>query len=131
MLIYRTDSEVKAKAGEKFEDDRWKQLNPFEVQGPRSLILTDVSDKEHDQVLNVMDGTDPLGLRGFMVKLHVDKKEEGDPDMINLVAIPTRDQILRHQDRYYLVRAVLQSSNFGVAAYAKRINQCEFDILIA
>lgn len=126
MLVYRTDTEVKAKTGEKLEDDGWKRLSPFGVESSRSIILTDVSDDEHDQIINVKDGLDPLGLRGFMVKLHINERDVGDPDMINLVAIPARDQIIRHQDRYYLVRAVLQSSNFGIAAYVKKITDKEF-----
>lgn len=130
MFVYRTDTKVKAKTGERLEEDGWKTFSPFDIESPRSLILAGITETEHDQILNVISDVDPDGLRGFMVKLHIDKPEEGDPAMINLVAIPARDQILRHQDRFYLVRGVVQSSNFGVAAYVKKVSRSEFEALV-
>jgi hypothetical protein len=89
----------------------------------KGLILTDLTDQEHDQILNVMDGLDPYeGLKGYKARLLLEDKQEDDPAYVNLTFAPSTGQVIRHQDKFFLVRLVVQGSNYGIAVYAERIN---------
>jgi hypothetical protein len=123
MNIFRTESKIQTESGETFHEGKWDRLTPFMTAG--GLILTELTDNEFDGVLNLGDSLDPLGLRGYMVALHVENPSEDDPKSVNLAALPAKDQILRHQDRYYLVKVVVQSSSCGIAVYVKRLSRLE------
>lgn len=119
MEIFRTESEIAIDPCEKHTGEDWKNVR--KVKLPGGLILTGLTEQEHDAILNIMDGLDPLGLRGFVVTLIVNNADEDDPKNINLMFLPQKDQIIRHQDRHYLVIRVLQSTNCSAAVFVRKI----------
>lgn len=61
-------------------------------------------------------------LRGYAVTIHVKDADDGDPSTVFLPIAPVERQIIRHQDRYYIVKHVIQSTGFGVAIVVDRIS---------
>lgn len=116
MEIYRTTQELEV-CGEVFDAGDWRDTTG-RIRG--GMILTKLTDVQHDCVLNIAEDMDPLGLRGYLVTLIVKDADENDPKQINLMAIPTIGQIIRHMDRYYYVMRVLQSTNYSVAVFVER-----------
>lgn len=96
------------------------------LQIPKGLVISDPTDIERDAIMNIGDGLGSSGLCGFMAKLIPDKKDPDDPDFVNLISVPCHGQIIRHQDRYYLVKVVLQSSNCSLAIFCQKLSQEEF-----
>jgi|APFre7841882654_1041346.scaffolds.fasta_scaffold38242_3 hypothetical protein len=122
MNIYRTETKLILGKTEKLEAGDWTPLLKLELDG--GLILSDVSDDEHDKILNIHDFSDPEGLRGIVAALHVENGND-DPTSVNLALQPQKGQVIRHQDRYYLILLVIQSTSFSVAILAKRVDQSE------
>ena len=127
MEIFRTESEINMLTCEKHEEgENWQRINNTKVLG--GMILTGLSDIEHDNVLNILENLDPFGLRGFMMTLIVEDddgniiEDDNNPKHINLLAMPTKDQIIRHHDQYYVVNKVLQSTSLSMAIFVKRIS---------
>lgn len=119
MEIFKTEDEIATRTCEHLRDGEWKKQG--RLKAPGGMILLDVTDTEHDQILNVSDQLDPMGLRGYRAKLVLDDPTEHDPEHLDLVFIPSHGQVIRHQDRYYLVKLVLQSTNYSIAVFAIRI----------
>lgn len=117
MRISRTTVPVEMLEVEVLEGANW---HPSQINSKNCLILTDVTDSEHDQLIGIMNQDE---LRGIMVSMYVDScKEEGpDPELINLVAIPQKGQVIRHQDQYYQVNMVVLSSSCTAAIFVSRL----------
>ncbi len=123
MRIYESGS-IHAKEAVELRGEQRDTISPLVV--PKGLVISDPTDTEWDAILNIRDGLDPSGLRGYMAKLLPDKKDSGDPDFVNLISVPCHGQVIRHQDRYYLVKVVLQSSNCSLAIFCQKLSQNEF-----
>jgi hypothetical protein len=121
MDIYRTEAKLVLGRTEKLESGDWRSLPKLELNG--GMILSDVSDDEHDKILNIHDFSDPEGLRGIVAALHVENGSTDDPTSVNLALQPQKGQVIRHQDRFYLILLVVQSTSFSVAILAKRVDQ--------
>ena len=120
MDIFRTGSPVALVSAEKFDGADWLKLARVEVSG--GLILSNLTDHEHDSIMNIRDFGDPDGLRGIMATLHVENNDKQDPQIVNLISIPERMTIVRHQDRYYQIIQVIQSTNISVALLVRKVN---------
>lgn len=127
MQIYRTQDNIIAKMAEHFRDTGWKTIEELNSTG--GMILTEVTDFEHDSILNLLEDGDPLGLRGFQVNLLVHNSDGKDPSHLDLVALPQPEQIIRHGDRYYLVKRVLQSSEMEICAFVQRLDLDQLAVL--
>jgi hypothetical protein len=125
--IFRTEDIIVCKRGEKFERGDWLEQMGIKVR--EGMILSEVTDEEHDGILNMADGLDPLGLRGFVVSLIIKNPDRDDPKEVNIPAIPVKDQVIRHQDRYYLVKLVVQSTSCGIAAFVTRLDHADLEVL--
>lgn len=123
MRVFESIS-IHAKEAFELRGEERDTISPFEAQ--KGLVIADPTDGEWDAILNIRDGLDPTGLRGFMARLLPDKKDSGDPDFVNLISVPCNGQVIRHQDRYYLVKVVLQSSNCSLAIFCQKLSQKEF-----
>lgn len=114
---------------QKFAGGDWKEDR---IEAKEAWIITDLSDTEHDQILNIHDHLDANTLKGFIISMHIvpgrDKSsepDEDDPKQINLAAIPGKGELIRHQDRYYEVLCSIQSTSYGVAIYARKVRSPE------
>jgi|AACY02.2.fsa_nt_gi hypothetical protein len=125
--IFRTEDLIVCESGEKFQGGDW--LTQMGIKVREGMILAGVTDEEHDGILNMADGLDPLGLRGYIVQLLIDTPDKDDPKEMNLPAIPVKGQVLRHQDRYYLVKLVVQSTSCGVAAFVAKLSHEALELL--
>lgn len=127
MDLFRTETLIETERCEKLHDGIWKKISPLKITG--GIILGNVADHEHDKIVNICDDLDPMELRGYSVSLHVENGDKDDPKQIDLVAMPRRGDVIRHQDHYYLVTMILQSTNYSVALFTKRIDHQQLDIL--
>lgn len=129
MEIFKTKDEIATKTCEHLKDGQWSKQGDLKASG--GMILVNVTDVEHDGVLNISDQLDPMGLRGHRAKLVLDDPTGHDPEYIDLIFIPNHGQVIRHQDRYYLVKLVLQSTNYSIAIFATRITHDTIRMLAA
>lgn len=129
MEIFRTEDVIACKRGEKFQGGDWLEQMGIKVR--EGMILTQLTDEEHDGVLNIADGLDPLGLRGFVIQLLIDTPDKDDPKEVNVPAVPIKGQVIRHQDRYYLVKLVVQSTSCGIAAFVTKLDHSGLELLTA
>lgn len=123
MNLFRTEAPICVSPVEVLENGDWREA---ELRSEGGLILTSVSSQEHDLLLDIHQGFDPGALRGILASLHVKEGDGDDPKTINLLALPAKDQIIRHQDRYYKVTVVVQSSNGSAAVFVKKISMADF-----
>lgn len=121
MELYRTDERVLLCTAEKLEKGDWRKLKKLDIP-TGGLFISSMTDLEHDQILNIHDFSDADPLRGIMAVLYVNDTDGNDPEMINLLTIPQLNSTIRHQDRYYEVRNVIQSTSLSVAIVAKRVS---------
>ena len=129
MNLFKTDHLITVSPVECLEGGDWQGPRTLKSRG--GLILTDTTDKEHDILVDFCQGYDPTGLKGIMVSLHVENKNEDDPPEVNLLARPAAGQVIRHQDKYYLVKVVVQSSNGSAAVFVSRLPVSAFWTLTA
>lgn len=119
MKIFRTDQPIAIDACEHFRHGDWKKIHKPIIR--HGMILTEVTDQEHDGILNLSDMLDPLGLRGFEIQLKVRDRDHSDPASLCLMAVPQTGQVLKHEDRYYMVETVIQSTAMEIIAFVKRL----------
>ena len=124
MNLFKTDRLISLNQVECLEGGDWRGPRPLRTRG--GLIVTDVTDKEHDLMIDFCQGYDPAGLKGIMVSLHVDSPTCDDPPEVNLLTLPVAGQVVRHHDKYYLVKVVVQSSNGSAAIFVDRLPQNTF-----
>lgn len=123
MNLFRTESSIVVAPAEVLEDGGWKQT---QLHSKGGMILTDLTEQDHDLLVNFHQNYDPDCLKGIVITLHVKGQTEEDPEQINVLALPTRGQVLRHHDKYYLVRLVLQSSVGSAAVFAEPVKVSDF-----
>jgi hypothetical protein len=103
---------------EKFQDGEWRCCQPKKLKD--AMILCNVSDEEHDQVLDLKDHLDAM-VSGYLVDLIVDNARGDDPKKMNLPIEPVAGQVLRHQDKYYAIDGVVQSTGPGIAVFVHQV----------
>lgn len=128
MNLFKTDRLLTVSPVECLEGGDWR---PGSLRTRGGLIITETTDVEHDFLVDLCQGYDPTGLKGIMVSLHVENKNEDDPPEVNLLALPAAGQVIRHQDKYYLVKVVVQSSNGSAAVFVSRLPVSAFWTLTA
>lgn len=124
MKLYRTKAPIEVQPVEVLVDGGdWDQLPSMRSEG--GLILTHVTDTECDMLKDFQQNYDPTTLRGILIDLHLDDRDEGDPERVNLMALPHKGSVIRHMDRYYLVNVVVQGTNCSAAVFVSRLTSNE------
>lgn len=118
MNLFRTESSIIVNPVEVLENGDWKQT---QLRSTGGMILTDLTENDHDLLVGFHQNYDPDCLKGLVVSLHIKDRTEDDPEKINVLALPNRGQVLRHHDRYYLVKFVVQSSAGSAAVFVDRV----------
>lgn len=118
MKIHRVGV-AKVQCCEQFKDGSWDNTTSNIIND--CLVLSDLSDAEHDAILNIADGLDNYGLRGYTVRLIVGNRQQDDIDVLNLVALPSVGHIIGDDDRYYRVDKILQKP-MEVVALVQRLS---------
>lgn len=117
MRIYRSCL-VSLQQAEQFLDGQWVDGNPEYLKN--AMVLSDVSEEEHDEILNIKDHLDTM-MSGYLVDLIVHNSNGDDPKKVNLPMMPCTGQVIRHQDKYYVIDGVLQSTGPGIAVFVRSI----------
>jgi hypothetical protein len=121
MEIYKPNTKLELGPVSVLDGDGWHTRGKIQCC-EKGMIITDLSDEEHDMLLNLKDFADPLGLRGIVVTLYVrGGNTENDPRDINLLVMPPIGSIIRHQDQFYKVTTVLQSTTGSASVYVDRL----------
>lgn len=124
MKLYRTKTPIEVHSVEVLVDGGdWDQLPSMRSDG--GLILTHVTETECDMLKDFQQNYDPTTLRGILIDLHLEDRDDGDPERVNLMALPHKGSVIRHQDRYYLVNVVVQGTNCSAAVFACRLSASE------
>ena len=116
MNLYRAE-EICIRCCKQFKDGVWEETP--QLHAGDAFVITDATDHEHDQILNIQDNLED-NLKGYLISLHLKDRKEDDPSQICLTTIPVKSQLIRHQDKYYMVELVVQSTSFGIAVYVNR-----------
>lgn len=123
MNVYRLKDKIFAKKCEQFHNGHWKEKSLMANSG---IVLTDISDEEHDGILNISDGLDPHGLRGYCITLKVNNSDGKDPMNLDLLVVPKSGMVLENAGRYYMVHHVVQSTKEPyITAYVHRMSEGE------
>ena len=124
MNLFKTEATLELHPVQQFDGEVWRPTKLRTDGG--SIILTDVTDAEHDALVDFHQNSDPGGLRGIVVSLHLEDQNENDPEQVNLLALPSQNSVIRHMDQYYLVKLVVQGTNCSAAVFAARLTASDF-----
>jgi len=119
MKIHRSHV-IKAQHCEQFQQGSWNKMDG-ETKLDDCIIISELSDVEHDAILNISDGIDNYGLRGYTIRLIVENKQSDDIDKLELVTIPNIGHIMGNGDNYYVVKKVLHNTSMEIVALVRRL----------
>lgn len=121
MNVYRTESVVLEK-GEKFHESSWSPVASATHKG-EILVLTQLSDAEHDAILDLLDNRgafDPLGLSGVHFTMLIPGR---DPIKLTTMAIPAKDQMIIDAGECFRVMLVVQGTDAKITVYGKHVTK--------
>jgi hypothetical protein len=85
-----------------------------------SIMVIDPTPSEKDAIKDMEEN---VNLRGYSVSLIIkDESENMQKMQMQLHLPPMENQIIRHQDKYYRILTVIQSTSFGIAVVATKVS---------